>query len=113
VSRRDRERLEDITDAIAAIRSHVSRGDLSDGLIFDAVRVRLIEIGEAIKALPNTLLDTEPAIAWSDIARMRDRLAHHYFESEHSIVAATVANDLGRLEGAIARLNLLLSRDAD
>lgn len=49
MSRRDAERLEDITTAIAAIRSHVSRGDLSDGLVFDAVRVRLIEIGEAIK----------------------------------------------------------------
>jgi uncharacterized protein with HEPN domain len=111
VSRRNRERLEDITDAIAAIRSHVSRGDLSDGLIFDAVRVRLIEIGEAIKALPNTLLDTEPAIAWSDIARMRDRLAHDYFDNEHSIVAATVANDLAVLEAAIARLESRVASD--
>jgi uncharacterized protein with HEPN domain len=45
VSRRDAERLEDIVAAIAAIRSHVGRGDLSDGMVFDAVRVRLIEIG--------------------------------------------------------------------
>jgi uncharacterized protein with HEPN domain len=111
VSRRDRERLEDISDAITAIRSHVARGDLSDGLIFDAVRVRLIEIGEAIKALPNTLLDTEPAIAWSDIARMRDRLAHHYFDTEHSIVAATVVNDLGLLETAVKRLGVRVASD--
>jgi len=41
VSRWDQERLEDILDAIAAIRSHLQRGDLSDGLIYDAVRVRL------------------------------------------------------------------------
>ena len=51
VSRRDLERLDDI-HAVTAIRRHVAYGNLSDGLIFDAVRVRLIEIGEAIKALP-------------------------------------------------------------
>jgi hypothetical protein len=56
LSRDDPQRLQDILDAIAAIRSHVARGDLSGGLIFDAVRVRLIEIGEAIKALSPELL---------------------------------------------------------
>jgi uncharacterized protein with HEPN domain len=39
---------------------HTSRGELADGLIFDAVRVRLIEIGEAIKSLPTELVETEP-----------------------------------------------------
>ena len=41
-SRRDAERLADIVDAISAIKSHFARSDLSDGLIFDAVRVRPI-----------------------------------------------------------------------
>jgi transcriptional regulator with XRE-family HTH domain len=50
--------LDDIRTAIEAIRQHLSRGDLSDGLIFDAVRVRLIEIGKAVKALPSELLAT-------------------------------------------------------
>jgi len=49
VSRRDDEWLADIIEAIAAIRSHLQRGTLSDGLVFDAVRLRLIEIGEAVK----------------------------------------------------------------
>lgn len=74
MSRRDAARLEDIVAAISAIRSHVARRDLSDGMVFDAVRVRLIEIGEAINALPAQLLETEPQTAWTDIARMRDRL---------------------------------------
>ncbi len=42
-SRRGEECLNDIVEAITEIRSHLSRGDLSDGLIFDAVRLRLIE----------------------------------------------------------------------
>jgi uncharacterized protein with HEPN domain len=104
VSRRDPERLQDILDAIEAIKGHVSRGELSDGLIFDAVRVRLIEIGEAIKAISPTLLETEPGHPWTDIARMRDRLAHRYFDTTHSQVAGVVENDLEPLKAAVVRL---------
>ena len=49
--RRDEERLDDIDAAILAIAGYLKRGDLGDGLIFDAVRVRLIEIGEAVKGI--------------------------------------------------------------
>jgi uncharacterized protein with HEPN domain len=42
--RSDAQRLDDVLAAAAAITSHLERGTLSDGLIFDAVRVRLIEI---------------------------------------------------------------------
>jgi uncharacterized protein with HEPN domain len=69
VSRRDRQRLEDILVAIAVIRSHLERGDLHDGLVFDAVRVRLIEIGKAVKALPPELLAHEPALPWKKIKK--------------------------------------------
>ena len=53
---RERQRLADIQAAIGAIGSHLKRGDLSDGLILDAVRIRLLEIGEAVKALPAEML---------------------------------------------------------
>jgi hypothetical protein len=51
MSYRERQRLADIQAAIGAIRAHLQRGDLSDGLIFDTVRIRLLEIGEAVKSL--------------------------------------------------------------
>jgi len=38
VSRHDRQRLEDVRAAIEAIHGHLQRGDLTDGLVFDAVR---------------------------------------------------------------------------
>ena len=56
-----RQRLLDIQAAIEAIRAHLMRGDLSDEMVFDAVRIRLLEIGEAVKALPARLLATEPS----------------------------------------------------
>jgi uncharacterized protein with HEPN domain len=104
VNRRSPERLENVLAAVEAIRGHTARGELADGLVFDAVRVRLIEIGEAIKDLPAELIATEPDIPWQDIARMRDRLAHRYFDTSHDIVAATVTTDLPLLEAAVRRM---------
>jgi uncharacterized protein with HEPN domain len=101
---RDRQRLADIQAAIEAIRSHLQRGDLSDGLVFDAARIRLLEIGEAVKALPMELLDTQPGIPWRQIARMRDHLAHRYFDTSHGILQATVDDDLPELERAVHAL---------
>lgn len=102
--RRDDERLVDILDAVSAIASHVERGGLDDGLVFDAVRVRLIEIGGAVKAIAPDLLAREPEIPWNDIAGMRDYLAHHYFDTLHSVVATTVTDDLPPLVSAVERL---------
>jgi len=94
MSYRERQRLADVQAAIDAIRAHLQRGDFTDGLIFDAVRIRLLEIGEAVKALPDDLLATQPSIPWRQIARMRDYLAHRYFDTAHAILQATVDEDL-------------------
>ena len=113
MSYRERQRLADIQAAIDAIRSHLRRGDLSDGLVFDAVRIRLVEIGEAVKALPEDMLGTQPSIPWRQIARMRDHLAHRYFDTTHAILQATVDEDLPDLERAIHALNLSLPEDEE
>jgi len=113
VSYRDRQRLADIQAAMDAIRSHLRRGTLADGLIFDAVRIRLLEIGEAVKALPAALLDTQPAIPWSQITRMRDHLAHRYFDTAHAILQATVDDDLPELERAILSMAASLPGDEE
>lgn len=62
MSRRDEERLADVIAAAEAIASHLDRGGLDDGLVFDAVRVRLIEIGEAVKDIDSEVLAEEPEI---------------------------------------------------
>jgi len=75
MSRHDEERLHDILDAIRAIRKHLERGDLSDGLIYDAVRMRLVEIGEAVKDI-----DTHHALhhdeVGTDLRRCPPHLSH-------------------------------------
>ncbi len=104
MSRQDQSRLLDILEAIEAIRSHLTRGGLEDGLVYDAVRVRLLEIGEAVKGIGDGLLDAAPEIPWRAIARMRDHLAHRYFDTDHAIVQDVVDNDLDPLMEAVQAL---------
>ena len=102
--RDDAQRLADVVAAADAIAAHLQRGDLADGLVFDAVRVRLIEIGEAVKAIDPTVLASEPDVPWQDIAGMRNHLAHRYFDTDHAIVVATVDHDLPPLLAAGRRI---------
>lgn len=104
MSRRDEQRLQDIVAAARAITDHVERGSLDDGLVFDAVRVRLIEIGEAVRSIDPALLEREPHVPWIDIAAMRNHLTHRYFDTSHAIVRATVDQDLPPLVAAAERL---------
>lgn len=104
MSRRDDARLGDIVDAITVINAHLMRGDLQDELVFDAVRVRLIEIGEAVKGIRPDLLNEFPQVPWTEIARMRDHLAHRYFDTDHAIVQDVVDNELGPLLEAVRSL---------
>jgi uncharacterized protein with HEPN domain len=48
---------------------------------------RCIEIiGEAIKNLSEDLKSKYPEVEWRKIARMRDRLIHHYFDVDMDIL---------------------------
>ena len=104
MSRRDARRLDDISDAILAIRHHLGRGGLDDGLVYDAVRVRLIEIGEAVKDIDPDLLATVPEIPWSAIARLRDHLTHRYFDTDRAILQDVVDSEIDPLLAAVQQL---------
>lgn len=66
MTRGDRQRLDDVEAACLAIHAHLERGGLDDGLVFDAVRIRLVEIGEAVK-----LISPERLAAEADIPGVR------------------------------------------
>ncbi|GAA1061826.1 HepT-like ribonuclease domain-containing protein [Agromyces bracchium] len=103
MSRSSEARLRDILAACAAIEGYAARPD-GDPIVFDAIRIRLVEIGEAVKDLDPSVTSAEPGIPWVEIVRMRDQLAHRYFDTAHSIVMTTARSDIPRLKAAVERL---------
>ena len=102
--RADAQWLNDVLNAITAIERHLKRGPLSDPLVFDAVRVRLIEIGEAVSHVDRRLLNQEPKIDWRAIKDMRNHLAHNYFGTDELIVAEVINYGLEALAMAVDRI---------
>jgi len=74
--------------------------------------VRLIEIGEAVRAIDPALLAREPSIPWVDVAGLRNHLAHRYFDTARAIVQATINSDLPPLIAAVERLIEFLKRES-
>lgn len=86
-----------------------TRADLDTDRMLALAVVRLLEIiGEAAKNVPPDIRDATPQLPWSQIARMRDHLAHGYFDVNLDRVWEVVSNDLpllvAALEGVIASL---------
>jgi uncharacterized protein with HEPN domain len=109
VTRDERERLRDIKEAIVAIREHLSRGGEAPAstytaLLHDALLFQFVVIGEAVKHLAPETIAATPEIPWSDVAGLRDLIAHEYFRIDIDRVLAIVERDLPPLEQAVNRL---------
>ena len=82
--------LEDIRQAIAKIQSYtvgLTRDMLDqDDRTIDAVIRNLQIIGEAAKAIPDSIRAGYPNVEWKKIAGLRDILAHQYFEVDLDII---------------------------
>jgi uncharacterized protein with HEPN domain len=108
LSRDERERLIDILDALEAIADYAG-GRLEDvsidePVVLDAVLLRLIVIGEAIKSLGPDLRERTPDIPWGKYAGLRDVIAHQYFRIQTQIIENTIRRDLPQLRRAVRQL---------
>lgn len=101
------ERLRHMAEAGDAIAGYVARGRAAfDGepAIRDAILYQIIVLGEAAKAAlaaDPSLEASHPAIDWSPVARMRDRVAHHYWTTDREIVWVTATDAVPALQRAI------------
>lgn len=98
MKRADRVRLEDIRDAIAAIRQHSTGTDRPERLRRDAILYNLVIVGEAVKRIDAATTSSRPEIPWRDIAGLRDLLTHEYFRIDMTEIEKIVDRDLGPLD---------------
>lgn len=94
-----------ILDAIDRIEQYVQGLDRvafdENLLVQDGVIRQLMVIGKAVKLLSDDLRAKHTNIPWSSIARMRDKLVHHYFGIDIETVWLTVQDDLPILKTEI------------
>ena len=90
--------LEDILKAIEAIERFIGQMDFEQ-LQNDEKTIRAVErefeiIGEAVKQIPEIITASYPATPWKAIAGIRDRLIHHYWDTEVEVIWKTVEESL-------------------
>lgn len=106
MSREERERLADIRNAIAAIGGHMATANESgfSPVIHDALLYQLVVIGEAAKHVSESARQEAPEVEWAGAARLRDMIAHQYFDIEMGQIVAIVERDLPGLDDAVRHL---------
>lgn len=94
---------------IAKLREHLTRGDLADETIFDAVCMRLSAAIESVASISEASRAREFGDSWPAIWSVRNRIAHGYIYVDDQIVHATVNEDLPEFEAALRRLEMVLA----
>ena len=90
---------------ILRIKEGKTRAQLLDDETVSKAIVRSLEIiGEATKNLPEEVTEKYLQVDWKDMARMRDRLIHHYFGIDYEIVFDTILHDIPDLHHELLRI---------
>jgi uncharacterized protein with HEPN domain len=82
--------LHDIIEAMEAIESFVKEMTFQefedDDRTASAVLKKLEIIGEAVKNLPDVVIEKYSDIPWDKMAGLRDRLVHAYWGTDYTII---------------------------
>ena len=107
------QQIKTLVDTIGERTSNIN--DINDFLstpggmvMLDAVCMNLIAMGEAVKNLDKVsngeLLPRYPQLQWGSMMRMRDKIAHHYFEVDAEVVLLTVKEDIPLVKATIEQM---------
>ena len=77
-------------------------------VLLDAICMNLIALGEAVKNLDKVsggeLLPQYSQLNWSGIMRMRDKIAHHYFDVDADVVVQTIKEDIPQIKAIVNQM---------
>ena len=84
-------------DILDFVRGMDFAGLVADRKTQSAVIHQFLVLGEAAKQLSDAFKAAHPEMPWNDMARMRDKLVHHYREVKLRIIWDAIQSDIPRL----------------
>jgi len=105
--RDDRERLQDVLEAIERIEKYAVHGRqalASDELVQTWVVHHLMIIGEACRALSMGFRTEHPAEVWALAAGLRNVIVHQYFGIDLAVVWNVIEHDLPALKTRVQEI---------
>lgn len=97
--------LEDISTECKNIKhftKDITYEEFTDNLEKVYAVVKAFEnIGEAVKNIPKEITEEYSEIPWSEIAKMRDVLTHHYFGVDDKVLWDTLDEEFDTFENTI------------
>lgn len=109
---RDKAYILHILEEISNIEQFVADIEFEDFLrdikTQKAVERSLEVIGEASKRISDEVKSKTPSVPWKEIAGMRDKITHDYFDMDYAIVWEVVQKDLHKLKNSLLDLNNLI-----
>lgn len=89
-------------DFISEHMAGVSKEQLEkDEILCDSMAFRLVQISEIAKNFSEEYRNEHPAIPWTYINALRNRLVHDYGNVDLSVVYDTLTKDLPELKGLL------------
>lgn len=82
-------------------------------MLMEACLYNMQVIGEAVSKLPDSIKISAPEIPWNLMKGMRNRLIHHYFGTDTSIVWNVAAIELPALKLSLQQLHQKLQQEAE
>ena len=109
MSRTPRDRLIDIRDAARDLLDFVGTMEseafhalpATDRMAHRAVKNALVEIGEAIKALPPEIAHRHPGVDWRGFSGLRDVVSHGYFGLDQERLWPIIRDEVPTLLAAV------------
>ena len=98
MTRSDEELVRDALDHLGTLKRHLSRSDIADETVADAVSLRLAAAIEAISETSSEYRENTFGDEWKIIWATRNRIAHGYAHVNLQLIRSTVERDLPDFE---------------